>query len=510
MPKRRRIGERYLLAPRERLPGRQHTFEIQNFIGQGGFAAAYRAVTADGQPCFIKEYFPPSRPSEAAELGRVYGTERDVVRRIGNYELIPRFWDAFSYEGFHYLVTDFVPGPDLETVLRSGQRLRQDVLVQWCVCLSHELAFLHSRNVVHHDLKPENVRLNEDGDPVIVDFSAAHWYRMPGETTDQIYGSDSFLAPEYADRDAEDLESGRRMDVFALGRILVEMMTGERMSQDEINRRQDQLYGQILHSGRLDTAFVRAVFRSVTYDPARRYPSGTELLEDMAPAAPPLGRVRPAKVDFGVVRDTAPRELNVQCYNVGGGTLRAEVAADGDWFEIGTTGAVTGKNSMFERNRQSIRVVAYPERVPAGGGAAGRMVLTFSGASLEVPIQLERGREAADVQVQPQSLKLMAPPGGFGQARLTFTNVGSAPARIALRPPVDLVIGVQPEQFELGPRVRQEVTISIDSSVLGDREIVSSLGWEVEGNPRPAIPMQAGVRRGAGILSALGGRLRKK
>src|SRR5687768_12706341 len=175
MPKRVRSGEQYLLAPGEQLPGKER-YHIQNFLGQGAFAAAYRALNDRGEVCFIKEYFPAARPSQVPELTRVYATERDVVRRIGNYELIPRFWDAFQHEGYSYLVTDFIPGPDLETMLGSGQKPDVEVLTRWCVCLCHELAFLHSRNVVHHDLKPANVRLNQDGDPVIVDFSAAHWY----------------------------------------------------------------------------------------------------------------------------------------------------------------------------------------------------------------------------------------------------------------------------------------------------------------------------------------------
>ncbi len=509
MPKRTRSGERYLLAPGEWLPGKER-YQIQQFLGQGAFAAAYKATSERGDVCFIKEYFPATRPSEVPELKRVYATERDVVRRIGNYELIPRFWDAFEHEGFSYLVTDFIPGPDLEAVLASGQKPAVDVLTRWCVCLCHELAFLHSRNVVHHDLKPANLRLNQDGDPVIVDFSAAHWYRAPGETTDQLYGSDSYLAPEYAERSVEDADAGMRMDVFAMGRILVELMVGERLSQEEIDRRQDQLYGRILHDGKLDVSFVRAVFRSVAYDPTRRYGSGVELAEDITPAAPPVARVRPAQVDFGLVHDTATREIIVQCYNVGGGTLRADLAVDAEWLEIGTSGAVTGKAAMFERNRQTVRVVAYPERIPPGMEAAGRLVLTYQGDVLEIPVRLRRASAAAEVTVNPTSLKIGVPPGGFGKGRLTFGNGGSAPAHIRVQAPVDVVLGIQPEEFFLPPQGRQEVTVSIDASVLGEIELKSELRWSVEGNPRPSIPLQAAVRRGSGLLSALSDRLRKR
>jgi hypothetical protein len=509
MPKRSRVGERYLLASGEWLPGKER-YQVQNYLGQGAFAAAYRVANEKGEVCFVKEYFPPSRPSEAAEIARVYGTERDVVRRIGNYEMVPRFWDAFEHEGFYYLVTDYIPGPDLETVLKSGQKPEEEVLTRWCVCLCNELAFLHSRSVVHHDLKPANIRLNEAGDPVIVDFSAAHWYRIAGETTEHLYGSDSYLAPEYAERSSEDLEAGKRMDVFAMGRILVELMVGERLSQDDIDRRHQQLYGSLLHSGKLDISFVRAVFKSVAYDPAVRYASGAELAEDITPAAPPVGRVRPQVLDFGLVEDVAAKEMVIQAYNVGGGQLRADIAADGEWLEVGTTGAITSKEAMFERNRQSVRVIAYPERIPAGSQAAGRIVFTFQNSHLQVPVLLRRPAQAAEVAVQPDSLRVNVPPGGVGSARLTFSNQGTASTRVQVMAPVDWVMRIEPDQFTLPPAGRQEVTVSMDSLILGEREIETELRWVVEGNPRPPIALRASPRRGAGLLTALTDKFRKK
>lgn len=509
MPKRLRHGEQYLLATGEWLPGKTR-YQIHSFLGQGAFGAAYKATDEKGQICFIKEFFPADRPSRTPELQRVYATERDVVRRIGNYELIPRFWDAFFYEGYSYLVTDFVPGPDLETVLKAPQRPDTEVLIRWCVCLCHALSFLHSRNVVHHDLKPANLRLNDDGDPMVVDFGAAHWYRAPGETTDQLYGSDSYLAPEYQERGVEDAEAGMKMDVFAMGRILVELMVGKRMSQEEIDKRSEQLYGEILHSGKVDVSFLRALFRSITYNPEKRYNSGVELEEDITPAAPPVGRVRPNKLDFGLVSEAAPQEQNIQCYNVGGGTLRADIAADGDWLEIGTTGAITGRNAMFERNRQVVRVVAYPERVPAGTELTGRIVFTFQGAIAEVPVTLRRQAQIAEVHVNPSAVRVNVPAGGTGTARLTFFNNGGAPTSVEVHRPPDFVMQIVPHLFVLPPGGKQEVTLSVDANVVGESEAELALRWTVEGNPRPDIRVNAAVRRGTGLLTALTDRFRKK
>lgn len=502
MPKRIRSGEQYLLAPGELLPGKE-CYQVQNFLGQGAFAAAYRAINQMGEVCFVKEYFPAQRPSQVAELTRVYATERDVVRRIGNYELIPRFWDAFQHEGYSYLVTDFIPGPDIETVLKGSQKPDQETLLRWSVCLCHELAFLHSRNVVHHDLKPENIRLNTDGDPVIVDFSAAHWYRRAGETTDALYGSDSFLAPEYAERSVEDAESGKKMDVFAMGRILVELLAGRRMSQEEIDRRKESLYGEIMHSGKVDVSFLRAVFKAANYNPEQRYPSGVEMAQDITPAAPPVGRVRPNVVDFGIIEDGAPVEKNIQVYNVGGGSLQSEVVAEGGWIEVSAEGTNLAPQAVFNRSRQAVRVVAYPDRIQPGTEAGGRLLFTFPGHYLEVPVRLRRAVQSSAIALDPQQVRLNLSPQGAGSARLRMTNQGPAPATIWIGQPGLGGVTVMPDQFVLPPGARQEITISLEGAQPGDGELNFSLPWTVEGNPRPEIPINAAVRKG-GLLGLFG------
>jgi hypothetical protein len=282
------------------------------------------------------------------------------------------------------------------------------------------------------------------------------------------------------------------------------------MSQDEIDKRSDQLYGEIMHSGMVDVSFLRALFRSITYDPAKRYNSGVELEEDITPAAPPVGRVRPNKIDFGLVTESAPQERNIQCYNVGGGTLRADIVADGDWLEIGTTGAITGRNAMFERNRQVVRVVAYPERVPAGTELTGRIVFTFPGSMTEVPVTLRRQVEIAEVHVTPTAARVNVPAGGTGTARLSFFNNGGAPTSVEVHRPPDFVMQVTPQQFVLPAGGKQEVILTVDAQVVGESEAELELRWTVEGNPRPNIRVNAAVRRGTGLLTALTDRFRKK
>ena len=76
------------------------------------------------------------------------------------------------------------------------------------------------------------------------------------------------------------------------------------VAQAEIDRRHDQIYGSILHSKTLDIGFVRAVFRSVSYNPRARYANAIEMEKDLVQSAPPVVRRRPAEIELGTATDT--------------------------------------------------------------------------------------------------------------------------------------------------------------------------------------------------------------
>jgi len=503
MFKRRLVGDRYLLAAGEHLRG-ERTYTIEAPLGGGAFAAGYRAREEASGACFVKEFLPARLPSEREEIRRIFAQECDVLRRLGNYELCPRLRDAFETSGFQYLVQDFIPGKDLDSLLEARTQIDEDTLVRWSLCLCHALAFLHSRSVVHHDLKPGNIRMNADGDPVLLDFGAARWYRTADERSDVLYGTDGYLAPEYASASGEDLATGMRMDIFALGRILVEMMVGERMSQAEIDRRHDQIYGSILHSKTLDIGFVRAVFRSVSYNPQARYASAIEMERDLMESAPPVVRRRPAEINLGTATDTRPREGTLTIYNVGGGELSADVSTDAEWLEISVSGVETGRRQAFARNRQTVRVVAYPDRLAPGARAQARVFVSSATGSVATTVELRRAVDPSLLSVHPSSLVLKAVGGQEARGALRFRNRGSAPVRIRVTPPLSGATAT-PAEFDLPANGEIEVVLSVPAAT-DAAEGPYVVGWSVEGEDRPAIPVELRARPGGRRRWALGAR----
>ncbi len=498
----RLAGERYLLAPGQELAGEQ-TYWIQAYRGGGSFSAGYRATDTAGKDWFVKEFLPARHPSEREELRGIFLRECDVMRRLGSYELCPRFQEAFETCGYQYLVQEFIPGRDLDSLLEARTRFDVEVLVRWALCLCHALAFLHGRSVIHHDLKPSNIRMNADGDPVLLDFGAARWYRSADEKSDVLYGTEGYLAPEYAAGAAEDLAAGMRMDVFALGRILVEMLVGQRMTQAEIDQRHDQIYGSILHSKTLDISLVRAIFRSVSYNPTARYASAIEMEQDLVAAAPPIGRRRPAELDLGAVTDARPRESIVSVYTVGGGSHAGDVSTDVEWLEVGVTGAGTARKQAVRGNRQAVRVVAFPDRVPPGGAAQGRVILGFPAGYMATVITMRRPVDVSKVVAHPERVRLTVDAAQWARASFQVHNHGEARVGVRFEPPADPPLAVSPESLELAPGAKAEVTVAVDGATCGTESVEAALGWTADSVAKPPVWVEVRPKTKGGILAGV-------
>src|SRR5438132_6322522 len=147
MLKRQLSTDRYVLALGQQLRG-ERLYRVEEVVGGGAFSVAYRAVDDQGRVCFVKEYLPPRLPRERAEIEYMVRQECDVMRRLGSYELCPRFYDAFTACGLNYVIQEYIAGTDLGTLLDQHTRFDEPTLVRWSLSLTHALAFLHSRNVV--------------------------------------------------------------------------------------------------------------------------------------------------------------------------------------------------------------------------------------------------------------------------------------------------------------------------------------------------------------------------
>ena len=129
----------------------------------------------------------------------------------------------------HFIVEEFVAGSDLADRLKPGEPWAVGEAVEFFAKLCDGLAALREKGIVHRDIKPQNVRVREDGEPIIIDFGLARHLGLP-DLTKTIQGArlgtPAYFAPEQFDGNRHDID--HRTDLFAVGILLYEATTGER------------------------------------------------------------------------------------------------------------------------------------------------------------------------------------------------------------------------------------------------------------------------------------------
>jgi serine/threonine protein kinase len=194
-------------------------YEVTGLIGSGGTARVYQAFDRRlGRDVAIKLYERGAVPVE--QLRRV--REKTIQASIDHPHVVALF-DSGTDGDRPYLVMQLVDGENLAQRLLAGP-LPIEQVHDLATQLAEALAHVHARRVVHRDLKPANVLLGADG-PLITDFGIAHELDATHVTgTGLVTGTAAYLAPEQVVGE----HAGPATDVYALGLILLECLTGER------------------------------------------------------------------------------------------------------------------------------------------------------------------------------------------------------------------------------------------------------------------------------------------
>jgi len=199
-------------------------YRLERELGQGGMATVYLAHDLKHERGVAIKVLRP-------ELAAVLGADRFVheIRTTANLQhpnILPLF-DSGEADGFLYYVMPYVEGESLRQKLNRETQLGIEDAVRIARDVAEALDYAHRRNVVHRDIKPENILLH-DGRPMVLDFgialavSAAAGGRMT--ETGLSLGTPHYMSPEQA---TADKHITHRSDIYSLGSVLYEMLTGE-------------------------------------------------------------------------------------------------------------------------------------------------------------------------------------------------------------------------------------------------------------------------------------------
>jgi tetratricopeptide (TPR) repeat protein/predicted Ser/Thr protein kinase len=196
-------------------------YQIVEELGQGGMGRVYRALDKKVNEEVAIKVVRPEISSEPRIIER-FSNELRNARGI-SHKNICRMYDLFESDGLHFITMEYVPGENLKSFIRRSRRLAVGTAVAIAKQVAEGLDEAHRRGVVHRDLKSQNIMIDREGNVRIMDFGIASSVKTKGMTVQGVMiGTPDYMAPEQV----EGREADARADIYALGVVLFEMLTG--------------------------------------------------------------------------------------------------------------------------------------------------------------------------------------------------------------------------------------------------------------------------------------------
>jgi serine/threonine-protein kinase len=197
-------------------------YRLEARIGAGGMSTVYRALDETLQRRVAIKLMNTEVVTDFDQLER-FRREARAVAQLSHPNVVGVI-DAGEDEGRPYIVFEYVEGETLKTRIRRQGRLPIPEAVAYAIEIARALGAAHSRHIVHRDVKPQNVLIDEEGSAKVTDFGIARTLEEDGLTADgRVLGTTDYVSPEQA--------LGQRVsgqsDLYSLGVVLYEMLTGE-------------------------------------------------------------------------------------------------------------------------------------------------------------------------------------------------------------------------------------------------------------------------------------------
>jgi serine/threonine-protein kinase len=221
--------------------------------------------------------------SEEADQLERFRREARAAARLSHPNLVGVI-DAGEDDGRPYIVFEYIEGRTLKRRLQEEGRLPVDEAVAYAIEIGRGLTAAHARKLVHRDVKPQNVLIDPDGRAKVTDFGIARSLEQQGMTaTGRVLGTTDYVSPEQAM--GEDVDE--RSDVYSLGVVLYEMLTGDvpfraetqvGVAMKHVNEPMPDVQAK---RPEVSAAVASVVDRSTTKDPRDRYGTVAEMVRDL-------------------------------------------------------------------------------------------------------------------------------------------------------------------------------------------------------------------------------------
>jgi len=254
------------------LAGQFPQLEILELLGQGGMGAVYKARQKQLDRLVALKILPPQIGRDEAFAER-FTREARSLARLNHPRIVSVHDFGHTDAGLYYFIMEFIDGTDLRRVIQAGELSPSEALAivpQICEALQ----YAHEQGIVHRDIKPENILLDKKGQARIADFGLAKLLDQPAvpytlTRAGQRMGTPHYMAPEQIEHPNT---VDHRADIFSLGVVFYEMLTGEL----PLGR-----FPAPSQKVRVDVRLDSVVLRTLEKEPERRYQHAGEVRTDV-------------------------------------------------------------------------------------------------------------------------------------------------------------------------------------------------------------------------------------
>ncbi len=285
-------------------------YQIIEELGRGGMGKVYKVFDTKIQEKIALKLIKPEVAADPETIER-FSNELKLARMV-RHENVCGMFDLGEWEGVHFITMEYVSGEDLKSFIRRSRQITAGTAVAIAKEICEGLAAAHKLGVIHRDLKPGNIMIDRDGKARIMDFGIARSLKGKGITdAGLMIGTPQYMSPEQA----EGKEVDQRSDIYSLGVILFEMLTGRVPFEGEtplgvaIKHKTEPPPDPKKLNPQIPDGLSQMILRCLEKDRADRYQSADEVLADLGgiePGIPMTSREIPKK------RPLTSKEINVK------------------------------------------------------------------------------------------------------------------------------------------------------------------------------------------------------
>jgi serine/threonine protein kinase len=196
-------------------------YEVIEELGKGGMGKVYKVFDKKIKEVVALKLIRPEISTDEKTIER-FNNELRLARKI-SHRHVCRMYDLGEEGTSHFITMEYVPGEDLKRFIKRSEQLTVGKAVSIAKQICEGLAEAHHIGVIHRDLKPQNIMIDAEGNTRIMDFGIARFLEGEGVTTQGVLiGTPDYMSPEQTEMEGVD----QRSDIYALGVILFEMVTG--------------------------------------------------------------------------------------------------------------------------------------------------------------------------------------------------------------------------------------------------------------------------------------------